>query len=278
MVAGMTGTSVVMTPDALRWAASVATSFWASAAEQSSYPRSPQDVAVWSLPLGFVSVRGLTLGHVRRFLHTTLLPMGFGDARRPLHACLVAYAGRGVVFLRADDPPDERRFSAAHEIGHFLTDYLEPRRRAIERLGEEITGVLDGRRPPTPTERVDAVLVGVSPGGYTHMLPLVGDAVGGLSLEVESRADLLALALLAPADEVRRRVLRASRGSRSDLAVTASRLLRGEFGLPAGPARFYARLLFGGRWPSVRRWLGLEVRHRVALRCLLPELNDGEGW
>lgn len=268
-----------MTPDALRWAAGTAAAFWASAPGPPSYPRSPQDVAVWSLPLGFVSVRGLTVGHVRRFLRATLLPVGYGDARRSLHACLVAYAGRGIVFLRADDPPDERRFSAAHEIGHFLADYLEPRRRAVHRLGEQVIDVLDGRRPPTPEERVDAVLAGVPLGGYTHVSPLAGGASDGPHLDAESRADLLALALLAPAEEVWRRVARASRGSRSDPVAVASRLLQGEFGLPAGPARFYAHLLFGAWARSVRQWLGLDSPDRVALRGLPPELNKGEeGW
>lgn len=253
------------TYDALNWATSVGDAFWEAIAEPPAYPRSLQHEAVWSLPLSFISIGGLTIAHVRRYLRSTPWPFEFVDVYRPLHACLIAYRGRGIVFLRADDPPNEQRFSVAHEVGHFLADYLEPRRRAVRYFGNQIVDVLDGRRLPTQQERVDAILAGVGMAGYTHASPLAVDYTSERHLDAESRADLLALVLLAPVDEVRRRVLWKLRSAQREVLSVANQVLQSEFGLPLGPASFYAHLLFGVKPPSVRQWLGFDVR-QVAFR------------
>ena len=53
-------------------------------------------------------------------------------------------AGTAYCLVDANDPDNERRFTTAHELAHFLLDYAEPRRKAIEALGEGIVPVLDG--------------------------------------------------------------------------------------------------------------------------------------
>lgn len=215
---------------------------------------------MWTLPVGFVLVPDLTTERVARFLGHWTVPTVLRGPCRPLHACLVAHGGKGLIFIRADDPPNEQRFSAAHELGHFLIDYLEPRRRALKLLGDQVVDVLDGRRAPSRQERIDGLLGGVPLGVYTHLFARGGDGSYSLGTELaaESRADLLALVLLAPPDEVRRRVHRRDASHDADLRAIAREVLQTEFGLPTGPARFYADLLFGGQRPSVRRWLGLQ--------------------
>ena len=52
----------------------------------------------------------------------------------PLAGFLFANAGGGYILIRADDPLPRRRFTAAHELGHYLLHFL-PRLEA-ERDGE----------------------------------------------------------------------------------------------------------------------------------------------
>ena len=167
-----------------------------------------------------------------------------------------------MIFLDATDSEDELRFSLAHEVSHFLLDYLLPRRRAIGRLGSGVTEVLDGRRRPTVGERVDAVLTNVPIGVHAHLMERA--AAGGIGraavLDVESRADRLALELLAPGVEVKRRVadLRRSENFQQTVANTVGVLVEA-FGLPPQIADGYgqslSRLWYGG--PSFKEWLGV---------------------
>ena len=59
------------------------------------------------------------------------------------------------------DSVDERRFSIAHDAGHFLADYWLPRIAALKELGEGIRPVLDGFRPPTTDERIGGLIAGL---------------------------------------------------------------------------------------------------------------------
>jgi hypothetical protein len=51
----------------------------------------------------------------------------------PLAGFLFANAGGGYILVRADDPLPRRRFTAAHELGHYLLHFL--RRLDAERDG-----------------------------------------------------------------------------------------------------------------------------------------------
>jgi hypothetical protein len=75
--------------------------------------------------------------------------------------------------------------------------------------------------------------------------------------EVEDSADLLALEIISPEGEVRRRVTRVlSREYHLSPVDVAVRLLLEEFGLPSGVAEGYARYLYPPvRASSVREWL-----------------------
>ena len=255
------------------WLAEQVSGFWEAAGGPTPFPRDLEEPALWALPLTVDRVEGLRVSTSQAWLRDRAIPVQLSEPDRALRACLVAYAGRGLVLVERDDPDDERRFSLAHEVGHFLVDYLAPRRRVLERLGPRLAEVLDGRRPATLEERVDALLGDVPLGVHAHLLRRSPDgAIGcGEVLAAEARADRLALELLAPAATVRaaleRRVPPSSAEARAaggraraeERAAEAAELLVERFGLPWTVAASYGRWL-AWRWsgePSVREWLGM---------------------
>ncbi len=180
---------------------------------------------------------------------------GFGDAHvagRKLRACMVARNGWGVIFLDAADGADERRYSLAHELAHFLMDYWWPRERVIAALGPGVAPALDGLRPATAEERLNALFAGVKVGGQEHLMERGPDEsiVSARVLAAEDAADRLALELLAPAEEARRRI--------GNAGAEAGEVLRAAFGLPQAAARAYGAFLreSGRKEQSMREWLG----------------------
>jgi hypothetical protein len=214
------------------WVGELAEAFWAEAGAAEPFPRSLRKAAEWAFPLTVVGLRGLRLHAALDWLRRSQVACGAAEPDRPLRACLVARGGGGTVFVDEGDPPEEQRFSLAHELAHFLRDYWRPRRRAVERLGPAVLEVLDGLRPPRPGERLGGLLRNVRVGAFTHFLSR--DRDGRRTPEVERAerdADRLAWELLAPADAVR-----ADGVPRAEL----TRRLVGEFGLPQEQAERYA--------------------------------------
>src|SRR5262249_17714529 len=139
------------------------------------------------------------------------------------------------AFVDAFDDLAERLFSLAHELAHFLRDYLHPRETVTRRLGPDTLDVLDGRRSPTADERLHALLRNAPIGPFTH---LCGRDESGLpsnpaGREAEAAADRLAFELLAPAADV---------GPSTGREELVGRLV-GLFGLPPAPAERYAAIL-----------------------------------
>jgi len=228
--------------------------FWADAGGPPPYPRDLQAAIAYACPLGVVEIGGLSVAAVETWLAERcprLRGAGsvqhgcrLGVAERSLRACLVARAGEGLVFVDAADPPAERRFSLAHEIAHFLADYRRPRERAAARLGPAVLAVLDGLRPPTAVERIDAVLARVPLGIHVHLLERTADGLAARAAiaRAERHADQLALELLAPraavASALAARALPPA-GSPARRAAVAA-LLVADFGLPPAIATAYA--------------------------------------
>jgi hypothetical protein len=132
------------------------------------------------------------------------------------------------------DSPEEQRLTIAHEVAHFLADYLLPRQQVIQALGPQMAEVLDGSRPPTPAERAAAILSHVRLGAHVHLLPRPGIDAGNdrTVAHLEDRADRLALELVAPQACIRDVLdaLSARQGITSEIARAA---LARRFGLPA---------------------------------------------
>jgi hypothetical protein len=152
----------------------------------------------------------------------------------------------------AADPEDEQRFSLAHELAHFLRDYWRPRQLARERLGAQALDVLDGKRPPTPAERLGALLGGVPLGFHMHLMDRDAQRrpVDPESNDAERCADRLGCELLAPAEHVAAHALARSEASSKSLVD----LLCSYYGLPKVEAKRYACQL-RGEAPPVEGWL-----------------------
>ncbi len=244
------------------WLRNVVDRFWIAAGEMEPFPRRLEGPVAWALPLAIFKVPRLCVQDVERRLAESGITFRVATQDRVLHGCLVAFGGKGIVFLDGGDPDDELRFSLAHEVGHFLVDYIWPRDRALKRLGPAIAEVLDGRRRPTLAERVDAVLGDAPIGVHTHLMDrLTSGEVGcGRISGAEHRADRLALELLAPEEEVFRLLGLELRSAEQNRERQLALLLERRFGLPPLVAREYSRFLIGvgRRPPSVREWLEID--------------------
>jgi hypothetical protein len=216
------------------WCDELASAFWAKAGPPPRFPRDLRD-AVLALPFNVIDMAGVSVEEVRRWFARTGIPVPINEPDRPLRACLVAWRGEGFAFIDSLDEPAEQAFSLAHELAHFLRDYLRPREQVIERIGRGTLEVLDGLRPPTAAERLHAVLRHVSLGAFVHLLRRddSGRPFTHSEREAEAAADRLAFELLAPADAL---------DEWGDRGALAERLVR-EFGLPPGPAAAYAAIL-----------------------------------
>lgn len=228
--------------------------FWQAAGALEPFPRTLEHPLLLALPISIVKLARLHVKSANDWLrargmaHTfaaepeagAASSAGFG-ADRAIHGCIVALGGHAFLFVDGGDAADEMRFTIAHELGHFLADQLLPRRKAVARMGESILEVLDGKRPPTLIEKLSSAMAGLQIGGYRSFLPRSESADGGLELwRVESRADRIGAALLAPPELVLSAARGATFAERNQNAVAALTTL---YGLPAAPAAHYAQAL-----------------------------------
>lgn len=225
------------------WVAELADLFWAEVGTVEPYPRRLHRATARALELSVMFLPRLRLDAVREWLSRVGIPCPCDERDRPLRACLVARCGCGIVFIDGSDSEEEQRFSLAHELAHFLRHYWAPRRKAIQRLGDPITEVFDGFRPPTSAEEIGALLAEVPIGFHTHFLGRQdGSALSEAIAVIEAEADQLAFELLAPEAAVLESVAGCGDASQEGLI----RMLQGVYGLPAAQASAYARSLFLG--------------------------------
>jgi hypothetical protein len=219
------------------WVTGLANSFWEMAGAIESFPRQLRSPITRSLPISIVDLSSLRVAGMLEWLRRQHVEHQLALPDQSLHACLVAFVGHGFMFVNADDPADEQRFSIAHELAHFLRDYWFPRKQAREQLGPQIIEVFDGRRPPSAPERLHALVRNVAVGFHIHLLSFDADPVAKAQLvaEIELDADRLAYELLAPAATVAAKA--------SDCAM-AMDVLKKVFGLPSQHAAAYAAELF----------------------------------
>ncbi len=232
--------------------------FWALAGEAPGYPCDIKMAITLTMPLELYGVPGLRVADVLEWTQKVGIAYSMPGNNRRLHGCLLADRDKGTIFYDAGDSEDEQRFTLAHELAHFLLDYQAPRRRAVMILGPSILPVLNGDRPPTISERVHAVLSNVSLGTISHFMERPDDGLPeSIVLDVENRADRLALELLAPASSLQEMMgtPAAPRGFNRRLSFLTQQLL-GTYGLPAAIADAYARYILAQLGESgVHDWL-----------------------
>jgi hypothetical protein len=228
------------------WLSEAVETFWHLVGGEEPFPRALRGSIANALPLTLVQLPHLRVTAAESWLRRCGVFCAIGAGDRALHAGLVARYGQGFLFLDGADGEDEQRFSLAHELAHYLRHYRQLRQRVEARLGVTTLEVLDGLRPASRTERLDALLAGVPIGYYVHLM--CRDEDGGLpdsrTLTAEREADLLAYELLAPAALVAEEVCMTPTEGRQ---AAAARQLRCHFGLPAAPAADYAAQLFPPR-------------------------------
>lgn len=166
----------------------------------------------WHNPLALVVLPRLSLARATDWFAAGGAPIDLGAGDREVRGLLVAWRGTGVIFVDGALPVAERELTVAHEWGHFVFDYELPRSRILA-TAPELLEVVDGYRPRTLEDRMDAFLAGVPLGLHMHLLERdgAGDAPWEMALR-EDVATAFAVELLAPW----RRVLATVRGAIGD--------------------------------------------------------------
>jgi len=220
----------------------MAQEFWTLAGGPPDYPCDIENAITFTLPLEVVDIPKLQVHDIQAWTYRTRTAHDILGRDRRLHGCLLADRGEGVIFYDADDPLDEQRITLAHELAHFLVDYQAPRERAVSIFGPAILPVLDGDRPATNVERLHAVLSTVHLGRMSHIMERPDEGLpSNAVLDIEERADRLALELLAPASLLQAQMQQATVHGFKERLTFLTRHLLTIHGLPAHIASSYAR-------------------------------------
>lgn len=230
--------------------------FWKRVGEPEVYPRYLERSILVAFPVAIVKLPHLALASIENWLKFRKITFLFNCESRFVQGCLIAYAGKGIIFCDGTDPIDEVRFTLAHEAAHFLVDYWLPRQKAIKKFGNNIVNVLDGDREPTVTERIHATLETTAIGTITNLMDR--QEVSTSIYRVENTADKIGFGLLAEPNEVLGGVDIQQDKFEQRLEILTKRLIT-NFGLPTRPAQTYANELLrslgkGPSWTESIRW------------------------
>ncbi|ADO69632.1 ImmA/IrrE family metallo-endopeptidase [Stigmatella aurantiaca] len=218
-----------------------------------SFPRDLAAEVAVSLPVSVVFLERLSPERIRQWLSRRGIHTEASTPERFMHGCPAVQNGHGFIFLEAADGEDQQRFSLAHEVAHFILDYLLPRNRALEVFDERISSVIDGNRPIEAGEFLVSFLERIPLGNRVKLMDrdhATTISIGKIE-EAEKRADRLAFEILAPAAAV----LPALKGTSQEEAI---KQLTSDFGLPKEKAQEYAEILFGHQRFSIRDLFGVD--------------------
>jgi hypothetical protein len=238
----------------------IAEKFWKDAGINEEFPRTLEAAVAWALPLVIAKLPALNFDTLKNWLNRRDISFVCHNESHRFRACLIAKCGKGIVFLDGGDSENERRFSLAHEIAHFIYDYLLVRESIVNRFGENGLEVLDGLRVPTPEERLQGILTGVIIGTFTHFMErsAKGEIERGDIIEAEDRADRLALELLAPMNVVLSILRKKGVNWREPSAIKMTKeILENYFGIPPAVSdRYGIMIVRNQRIPkSFQEWL-----------------------
>jgi len=178
------------------WIERLAESFWGSVGGPPIRPRDLAPLITRTTDVVLVQIRDLCLSAARSWFDRRGVTVPVAGNDRPVKGLVVAFGGRGVIFVEMELPTDERRVILAHEFAHYLVEYLQPRNRLTRRLGDELCQHLDGQKPLEAPHEWAALLAGVPLRMHTHFL--ARENSDDWLPQVERTANELALELLAP--------------------------------------------------------------------------------
>jgi Zn-dependent peptidase ImmA (M78 family) len=238
--------------------------FWQRSKLPTNFPLDIGRAISRTQPILITSICALSLKKVEEYLISNEITYRNNHQNRNLHGFLFVQNGLGHIFINGSDPPDEQRFTLAHELAHFFLDYLQPRDKIVERMGNQIIEVLDGYREPTIEERLSGIISNLNIFQVSHLLDSAYIS-GFEQIKVwnsENRADQLALELLAPKTLVRKDYI----GYLSSTSLQTGldylfKALTTKFGLPHSIAKSYSIYLyrnFSGRKSLQDEW-GIEI-------------------
>lgn len=242
------------------WLAHVTENFWSEIGSEIIYPLDLNNIISRSFPLSVITLPLLRVSRVESWFQQQGIPFNFLCQDRSLCGCIIAVRGTGFIFADSSDPDDERRYTVAHEVAHFLLDYLYPRQKVLQLFGDSIRPVLDGERTPTKIEMLDALLSSVKLGTYTDLMPrsYKGDIDQAYILPAEEKADRFALELLAPSERVLSQVALQDPMTVNEGTQITNQVLTLVYGLPPAVAKKYgAYLLRNYTQKTMVEWFGL---------------------
>ena len=184
------------------WMVETAEQFWRDAGRANElHPRDLEAAIANSVDLAVLEMENLSLDKIRKELERRHIPIPLAVQDRPVRGCLIATKGVGFAFIEKRDSPEERRFTLAHELAHFLRDHRFYRERARKILGQRGIEIFDGKSPPTVKEELEAILRGLWLRPNIHLLEREQEQLFEIR-RVEADADRLALEILVPEKEI----------------------------------------------------------------------------
>src|SRR6478736_3982828 len=115
--------------------------FWKTAGNNSSYPCDISGAVSLALPIDIVCLSELSLKKIENWLTERKVFFELEISDRLLHGFILISRGCGFIFVNGTDSEEERRYTIAHEAGHYLLDYKLPRDAAVKKLGKSILEV-----------------------------------------------------------------------------------------------------------------------------------------
>lgn len=239
----------------------IAQEFWQQTGGDNNPPFDIGRAISLLLPVTIITLPDLSIQKVESWLNENKVNFSANVCDRKLHGFILVVSGMGFIFINGTDMESERRFTLAHEVSHFILDYLFPRNKAMSKMGDNIASVLDGEREATIQEKVNGLLKGVNMKTYTHLVEKTGDGAftDYTILKAENNADSLALELLAPSKEVIRKIKHSITKPRfHDFVSVGNNILTDIYGLPRTIAQNYAQQLgyFVTKGPSLMHKIG----------------------
>ena len=75
------------------------------------------------MPLDIVNLSGLTIAKIENWLWERNVTLNTGIPNRSLHGFILTFQDAGFIFIDGTDSENERRYTVAHEVSHFILDY-----------------------------------------------------------------------------------------------------------------------------------------------------------